>query len=99
MGCTQKSRTLLITDDALAGTAEVKALAAKGHTIKRWEDYSAAPRPDLFLGYDCRMVRPETVKYLALALLELGKPPAIAIPKKILDNDSANLEEEEDVSL
>ena len=79
MGRTSKPRTLLVTDESLRASAEIQVLAAKGHTILAWEQAGNMIQPDLILGPNCRMVTPETVKYVGLALKELGAA------RKVLD--------------
>ena len=73
MGRATKPKTLCVTDGALRATPEVQALDAKGHKVLSWEECGNLVQPDLILGPNCRMVTPETVKYVALALKELNK--------------------------
>ena len=73
MGKARQPRTLCVKDAGLRATKEVQDLEAKGHKILSWEETGNLVQPDLILGPNCRMVTPETVKYVALALKELGK--------------------------
>ena len=82
-------RTLYITDQATLEAPEVQDLAAKGHTVIA----DIKPPDVLVLGEQCRMVRPETRKYVALALKELGKVEVS------IETSSTVEEEEEDDEL
>ena len=96
MGRTPKPKTLCVTDLALRETKEIQALAAKGHTILSWEQVGNMTQPDLILGPNCRMVTPETVKYVALALKELGKVSKPVLEHVTLEPEPSTREEDDD---
>lgn len=108
MGKTPRPKVLCITDPVLRAAPEVQALAAKGHTIVAWGmDMILADSdgrsmglllPDLILGPNCRMVTADTIKYVALALKELGKAskPVLAtqtmeLPMEVAEEDDDEL--------
>ena len=94
MGRTPKPRTLLVTDESLRQTAAVQALAAKGHHILSWAQVGNMIQPDLILGPNCRMVTPETVKYVGLALKELGKARKVLEGQTVKEESVQNVEGE-----
>lgn len=96
VGKTPRPKTLCITDAALRETKEIQALAAKGHKILAWEDMGNLVQPDLILGPNCRMVTPETVKYVALALKELGKASKPVLEDVTLEPEPSTTEEDDD---
>ena len=51
-------------------------------------------QPDLILGPNCRMVTPETVKYVGLALKELGKARKVLEGQTVKEESVQNVEGE-----
>ena len=88
MGKAKIRRTIYVTDKALLETKEFKALEEKGHHLF----YDPKPLDTLVLGPNCRMVMPETLKYVELALKELGK-----VEVRIEDDSPSSSDEEEEV--
>ena len=77
MGKAKSPKTIVVTDKATFNSKEVQALKEKGHTLFLMEKFYTGKGDyvsfDLIIGRVCRMVIPETVKYVPLALKELGK--------------------------
>ena len=77
MGKAKSLKTIVVTDKATFNSKEVQALKEKGHTFFLMEQFYTGQGNyvsfDLILGRACRMVMPETIKYVGLALKELGK--------------------------
>ena len=77
MGKAKSPKTIVVTDKATFNSKEVQALKEKGHTLFLMEQFYAGQGGyvsfDLVIGRVCRMVIPETIKYVGLALKELGK--------------------------
>jgi len=96
MGKTPKPRVLCVTDAGLRASKEIKALEAKGHRILSWEETGNLVQPDLILGPNCRMVVLETVKYVALALKELGKPVKEVLAGQSIEAAAETAAKEED---
>jgi hypothetical protein len=101
MGKTPKKlqRVLCVTDSILRAHPAIQALAAKGHTILAWEEMGNLVQPDLILGPNCRMVTQDTIKYVALALKELGKAskPVLATQTLELPEEAAEEVDDEQV--
>ena len=96
MGKAKSPKTIVVTDKAAFNSKEVQALKEKGHTLFLMEQFYAGRGDyvsfDLVIGRACRMVIPETIKYVGLALKELGKVEVV------IENDlPALLYEEEEV--
>jgi hypothetical protein len=96
MGRTSKPKTLCVTDAGLRATKEVQALEAKGYKILSWEETGNLIQPDLILGPNCRMVTPETVKYVALALKELNKAAKSVLETQTLAAEDPEAKEDDD---
>jgi hypothetical protein len=96
MGKARQPRTLCITDAGLRATKEVQDLEAKGHKILSWEETGNLVQPDLILGPNCRMVTPETVKYVGLALKELGKASKPVLETQTLAVEKPETKEDDD---
>ena len=96
MGKAKSPKTIVVTDKATFNSKEVQALKEKGHTLFLMEQFytgqGAYVSFDLVIGRACRMVIPETIKYVGLALKELGKVEVV-----IEDDLPALLYEEEEV--
>lgn len=98
MGKTTKPRVICCTDAGLRATPEIQALQAKGHRILSWEETGNLVQPDLILGPNCRMMTPEMVKYVGLALKELGKGKAVLEEAELESVVSQPVLDEEDMA-
>ena len=96
MGKAKSPKTIVVTDKATFNSKEVQALKEKGHTLFLMEQFHTGQGGyvsfDLVIGRACRMVLPETIKYVELALKELGKVEVV-----MEDDLPALLYEEEEV--
>ena len=86
---TKAVRTLYITDQATLEASEVQDLAAKGHTVIT----DIKPADALVLGRQCRMVRQETIKYVGLALKELGKVEGVIKVDSTIEEEDDDADE------
>ena len=95
MGKAKSPKTIVVTDKATFNSKEVQALREKGHKLYLMEGFYIGQEVyesfDLVIGRVCRMVIPETIKYVELALKELGKVEVV-----IEDDLPDLLHEEED---